>query len=145
MFTMLIVFEKMHCLVNPQPPAFLASTLLPELLYMLTKAIYLPSCPTYMYMYMYLLFLSLSFSLSLSLPPSLPPSLPLSVGVLVSERPGSWAVAGDQVILAIHGVEMNKMRYSQQYMFIHVHVHVLYKFINSYRVSNVYSRWQMFA
>lgn len=35
----------------------------------------------------------------------------LCKGVLVNEKPGLWAVAGDQVILALHGVEMNKMRY----------------------------------
>jgi elongation factor 1 alpha-like protein len=32
-------------------------------------------------------------------------------GVSVSDRQESWAVAGEQVILAIHGVEMNKLRY----------------------------------
>jgi elongation factor 1 alpha-like protein len=30
--------------------------------------------------------------------------------VMVSDRPGSWAVAGDHVILAIQGTEMNKLR-----------------------------------
>ena len=34
------------------------------------------------------------------------------IGVLVNDRPGLWAVAGDQVILALHGVEMNELRYT---------------------------------
>ena len=38
-------------------------------------------------------------------------------GVQVSDRPGSWAVAGDHVILALQGTEMNKLRY------VHVHVY----------------------
>ena len=32
-------------------------------------------------------------------------------GVTVSDRLENWAVAGDQVILAVHGIEMNKLRY----------------------------------
>lgn len=31
-------------------------------------------------------------------------------GVLVSDQPESWAVAGDQVILTLYGIEMNKIR-----------------------------------
>lgn len=34
----------------------------------------------------------------------------LLTAVLVSDRPGSWAVAGDQVIMTLQGVEMNKLR-----------------------------------
>ena len=39
------------------------------------------------------------------------PMLYVVSGVMVSDRPGSWAVAGDHVILAIQGTEMNKLRY----------------------------------
>ena len=35
-----------------------------------------------------------------------------TTAVLVSDRPGSWAVAGDQVIMTLQGVEMNKLRYT---------------------------------
>ena len=33
------------------------------------------------------------------------------IGVVVHDRQGSWAVAGDQVILGLQGTEMNKLRY----------------------------------
>lgn len=76
------------------------------------------TCTVYMYMYMWMVpcFYTLGTSILTSFTISENVSVLVFIhikGVLVNDRPGLWAVAGDQVILALHGVEMNELRYIQ--------------------------------